>query len=80
MCVSTLLVTLPSKIAEIPLRPCEAMTMTSQSFSFAVVMIPLYAGHARAERFTGNPHRLSRIRDALQYSGSMFFSLLDVLA
>ena len=36
-----LLVTLPSRAAEIPLRPCEAMTMRSQPLSFAVVIISL---------------------------------------
>ena len=39
--VSTLLVVLPSKIAEIPPRPCEAMTITSQPLSTAVAMIAL---------------------------------------
>jgi hypothetical protein len=37
--VSTLLVTLPSSTAEMPLRPCEAMMMASQPLSSAVLMI-----------------------------------------
>ena len=37
--VSTLLVTLPSSTAVMPLLPCEAMTMASQPFSSAVLMI-----------------------------------------
>src|SRR5215211_4522486 len=40
--VRTLLVVLPSRIAESPPRPCDAMTMTSQPLSTAVAMIALY--------------------------------------
>src|SRR5215471_18298276 len=39
VCVSTLVVTLPSTIAAIPLLPCEAMTMRSQPLCLAVSMI-----------------------------------------
>jgi hypothetical protein len=38
-CVSTLTVSLPSTSAEMPWRPCEAMTMRSQPFDPAVSMI-----------------------------------------
>jgi hypothetical protein len=39
VCVSTLVVTLPSTIAAIPLLPCEAMTMRSQPLCWAVSMM-----------------------------------------
>jgi hypothetical protein len=39
VCVSTFVVTLPSTTAPIPLRPCEAITMRSQSLSLAVATI-----------------------------------------
>ena len=38
-CVSTLTVSLPRTTAEMPWRPCEAMTTRSQPFDFAVSMI-----------------------------------------
>ena len=38
-CVSTLTVSLPRTIAEMPWRPCEAMTIRSQPFDSAVSMI-----------------------------------------
>jgi hypothetical protein len=38
-CVSTLTVSLPRTIAEMPRRPCEAMTIRSQPFDTAVSMI-----------------------------------------
>jgi hypothetical protein len=41
VCVTTLCVSLPITRAEIPRRPCEAMTIRSQPFSLAVRMIPL---------------------------------------
>ena len=39
VCVSTLVVTLPSTIAAIPLLPCEAMTMRSQPLCLAASMM-----------------------------------------
>jgi len=39
LCVSTLTVSLPSTIAEIPRRPCEAMTIRSHDFRAAVSMM-----------------------------------------
>ena len=38
-CVRTLTVSLPRTIAEMPWRPCEAMTIRSQFFNCAVSMI-----------------------------------------
>ena len=38
-CVRTLTVSLPRTIAEIPWRPCDAMTIRSQSFASAVSII-----------------------------------------
>ena len=40
LCVNTLTVSLPSTMAEIPRRPCEAMTMRSQPFCVAVSIMP----------------------------------------
>jgi hypothetical protein len=40
LCVNTLTVSLPSRTAEIPRRPCEAMTMRSQPFWVAVSIMP----------------------------------------
>ena len=39
LCVSTLTASLPSTIAEIPRRPCEAMTIRSHDFRAAVSMM-----------------------------------------
>jgi hypothetical protein len=38
-CVRTLIVSLPRTIAEMPWRPCEAMTIRSQRFASAMSMI-----------------------------------------
>ena len=56
-CVSTLTVSLPRTTAEMPWRPCEAMTTRSQPFDFAVSMIAGRDAHAR--------HRLYRMRRPL---------------
>jgi hypothetical protein len=40
LCVNTLTVSLPSTMAEIPRRPCEAMTMRSQPLCVAVSIMP----------------------------------------
>jgi hypothetical protein len=40
LCVNTLTVSLPSTTAEIPRRPCEAMTTRSQPFCVAVSIMP----------------------------------------
>ena len=42
LCVSTLTASLPSTIAEIPRRPCEAMTIRSHDFRAAVSMMARY--------------------------------------
>lgn len=42
LCVSTLTVSLPSTIAEIPRRPCEAMTIRSHNLRAAVSMMARY--------------------------------------
>lgn len=42
LCVSTLTVSLPSTTAEIPRRPCEAMTIKSHDFRAAVSMMARY--------------------------------------
>ena len=78
--MSTLLVTPPSKTAEIPLRPCEAMTMTSQPLSFAVVMIA-WVGVDMLDLYclARDTSCLGRFRYTIQYPGRMLSGLLGML-
>ena len=62
LCVSTLVVSLPSTSADIPLRPCDAMKIRSHPFCFAVSMIASYGWSLRDVREPRRAHQPSRRR------------------